>query len=126
MNDDDAQALRDLKYFTSRLLRHAGVLPPDLAVMLKEYDSELDNGLPERWNGAGRHYQYDQLAHRIAQSITDNEWPPGACLEWPLRKWYCCNETRESGMGALRLLTVRGELMLKHGQYYVRSCDESS
>ena len=126
MNGDDAQALRDLKYFTSRLLEHAGVLPPDLAVMLKEYDLELHGDSPDRWTSVGGVSQYDRLAHRIGQSITDGEWPPGACLDWPINKWYCCNETRESVMSALRLLAVRGELTLKCGNYYVRSRDESS
>jgi len=126
MNGDDAQALRELKCFTSRLLEHAGVLPPDLAVMLKEYDLELHDDSPDRWTSVGGVSQYDKLAHRISQSITDGEWPPGACLDWPINRWYCCNETRESVMSALRLLAVRGELTLKCGNYYVRSRDESS
>jgi hypothetical protein len=126
MNGDDAQALRDLKYFTRRLLEHVGVLPADLAVMLKEYELELHNASLERWTSAGGHSQSGKLADRIGQSITDGEWSPGTCLEWPLGKWYCCNETRESGMSALRLLTIRGELTLKGGGYYVRSRDESS
>ena len=126
MNGDDAQALRDLKYFTSRLLEHAGVLPPDLEVMLKEYDLELHNDSLDRWTSVGGVSQYDRLAHRIGQSITDGEWPPGARLDWPINTWYCCNKTRENVMSALRLLAVRGELTLKCGNYYVRSRDESS
>jgi hypothetical protein len=126
MNGSDAQALRDIKYFTSKLLAHADVLPPDLTVMLKEYQSELDNASPGRWVSIGSPSRYDDLARRISQSITDGEWPPGTCLDWSLDKRYCWVETRENVMSALQLLAVRGELVLKCGEYYVRSCRENS
>ena len=126
MNGDDAQALRELKYFTSRLLEHAGVLPPDLAVMLKEYDLELHNDSPDRWTSVGGVSQYDRLAHRIGQSITDGEWSPGTRLDWSRDKQYCWVQTRENVMSALQLLAIRGELTLKCGNYYVRLGDENS
>jgi hypothetical protein len=126
MNEDDAQALRDIKYFTSRLLEYAGVHPPDLAVMLKEYELELGNASLERWASAGNPSRYDDLAARIGRSITDGEWPPGTCLDWSRDKEYCWVQTRENVMSALQLLAVRGELTLKCGNYYVRSGDENS
>jgi hypothetical protein len=126
MIDNDAQTWRDIRYFTSRLLFHAGVLPPDLSAMLQEYQSELDNASPGRWASIGSPSRYDDLARRISQSITDVEWPPGTCLDWSLDKRYCWAETRENVMSALQLLAVRGELVLKCGEYYVRSCGENS
>lgn len=126
MNNNDAQTWRDVKYFTSRLLLHAGVLPGDLAAMLQVYESELGNASPGRWAGLGTPSQYEHLAGQIGQSITDGEWPPGTCLDWSLDKRYCWAQTREKVMGALELLAVRGELVQKCGKYYVRSRDESS
>ena len=41
MSGNDAQALRDMRHFTNRLLDHAELLPPDLAAMLRGYGSEL-------------------------------------------------------------------------------------
>jgi hypothetical protein len=126
MNDDDAQAWRDTRYFTSRLLFHAGVLPPDLAAMLQKYVSELDDTSPGRWDSIGNPAQYNDLARRISQQITDGEWPPGKCLDSSLDKRYCWAETRENVLSALQLLAVRGELVLKCGDYYVKAHNESS
>jgi hypothetical protein len=126
MNDDDAQAWRDTRYFTSRLLFHIGVLPPDLTAMLQEFESELASTSPGRWDGIGNPAQYDDLAGRISQQITDEEWPPGTCLDWSRDKRYCWAETRENVMSALQLLAVRGELALKCGDYYVKARNENS
>ena len=126
MNGDDAQALRDITYFTRRLLEHSGVLPADLALMLKEYELELDNASLERWASMGNPFQYDDLAARIGRAIADGEWPPGTCLDWSRDKRYCWTQTRENVMRALQLLAVRGELTLKDGNFYVRSYDEGS
>lgn len=126
MNGNDAQALRDIRYFANGLLVHADVLPLDLAVMLQTYKSELENTAPGRWNGIGDPAQYDDLAFHIGQSIADGEWAPGACLDASLDKPYCWATTSENVMSALRLLAIRGELMVEFGRYYVRPRDESS
>jgi hypothetical protein len=126
MNDNDAQAWRDTRYFTSRLLFHIGVLPPDLTAMLQEFESELGDASPGRWDGIGNPAQYDDLARRISQQITDGEWAPGTCLDWSLDNRYCWAETRENVMSALQLLAVRGEVVLKCGDYYVKANNESS
>jgi hypothetical protein len=126
MNDNDAQAWRDTRYFTSRLLLHFGVLPPDLTIMLQEFEAELASASPGRWDGMGNPAQYDDLAGRISQQITDGEWPPGTCLDWSRDKRYCWAETRENVMSALQLLAVRGELALKCGHYYVKARNENS
>jgi hypothetical protein len=126
MNDNDAQAWRDTRYFTSRLLLHFGVLPPDLTMMLQEFESELASASPGRWDGIGNPAQHDDLAGRISQQITDGEWSPGTCLDWSRDKRYCWAETRENVMSALQLLAVRGELALKRGNYYVKARNENS
>jgi len=126
MDGDDAQTLRDVRYFTSRLLLHAGILPSDLAAMLQEYEAELDNASLGRWASMGNPAQYDDLAQQIARSITDGELLPGTRLDWSLNRRYCWAQTRENVMSALQLLAVRGELVLKSGKYYVRSRGESS
>ena len=108
------------------VLEHAGVLPADLALMLKEYELELDNASLERWVSMGNPSQYDDLAARIGRAIANGEWPPGTRLDWSRDKQYCWAQTRENVMRALQLLAVRGELTLKDGNFYVRSHDESS
>src|ERR1022692_169280 len=126
MNDNDAQTLRDISYFTNRLLDHAEFLPPDLAALLGEYESELGKYSPGRWDGIGNRAQYGELAQCIGQSIADEKWSVGALLDCSLDKWYCWGRTRKNVEGALQPLAVRGELDLKYGRYYVRSRDESS
>lgn len=125
MDNDDAQTWRDIRYFTSRLLFHAGVLPADLVAMLQEYESELDNASPTRWVGMGSAAQHEQLARKIGQWITDGEWQPGACLDLSLDKRYWA-QAPENVTSALRFLAVRGEIILRGGKYYVRSCNENS
>lgn len=119
MDAEDAQTLRDVRYFASRLLLHAGILPSDLVTMLEDYKSELDDDSLGRWVSMGDPAQYADLARRIGQSNTDGEWPPGANLDWPLNKRYGWEQTRETVMNALQLLVIRGELVLKGGKYYV-------
>jgi hypothetical protein len=119
MDAEDAQTLRDVRYFTSRLLLHAGILPSDLVAMLEDYKSELDHASLGRWASMGDPAQYADLARRIGQSITDGEWLPGVHLDWPLNRRYGWDQTRETVMKALQLLAIRGELVLKGGKYYV-------
>lgn len=126
MDDDDAQILRDVRYFTSRLLLHAGVLPSDLAAMLQGYEAELENASRQRWADMGTPAQHDALARQIGQSITDGEWPSGTQMKWSLDRRYCRAQTRENVMGALQLLAIRGEAILDLGKYHVRSRGESS
>jgi hypothetical protein len=126
MNGNDAQTLRDLRFFTDRLLTHAELLPQELAAMLLEYASELGKDSPGRWDGMGNHAQYANLARYISQSIADEQWPAGARLDFSPDPWYCRAQPRENVEGALRLLAVQGEIDLKNGMYYVRSRDDSS
>lgn len=126
MNEGDAQMLRDISYFTKKLLDHAELLPPELEAMLREYESELGKYSPGRWDGIADRVQYDDLAQNIGQSIADGEWSVGMLLDCSLDKWYCRGRTRKDVEGALQLLAVRGELDLKDGMYHVRSRDESS
>lgn len=126
MNGNDAQTFRDTRYFLGRLLGHADMLPPGLATMLRRYESQLDSASPGTWSGIGNAAQYDALARRISQSITDGELAAGKRLDFSADNWYCWAQTRENVMGALRLLAVRGELDLRDGMYYVGSCDERS
>jgi hypothetical protein len=126
MDGNDAQAWRDIRHFTDRLLDHAEFLPPELAAMLGEYASEMGRGSPGRWDSIGNFAQYGNLARYIGQSIADGEWPVGTRLDRPLDIWYCRVQSRENLEDALQLLAVRGELDLKNGMYYVRSRGESS
>ena len=126
MDADDAQTLRDVKYFTNKLLLHAGILPSDLVAMLQEYESELDTASLGRWTSVGNPAQYTDLTRRIGQLITDGELAPGARLDWPVDRRFGWPQRREYVMNALQLLANRGELVLKHGKYYVRSRAESS
>jgi len=126
MDADDAQTLRDVRYFTNRLLLHAGILPSDLVAMLQEYESELDDASLGRWTSVGNPSRYTDLARRIGQSITDGEWAPGAQLDWPVDRRFGWPQPREYVMNALQLLATRGELVVKHGNYYVRPRGENS
>jgi|HubBroStandDraft_2_1064218.scaffolds.fasta_scaffold770537_1 hypothetical protein len=84
MNGNDAQALRDIRHFTSSLLEHAEWLPQELAAMLRKYASELGKGPPGRWAGIGDPAQYAGVAHHIGQSIADGKSSAGACLDHSL------------------------------------------
>jgi hypothetical protein len=126
MNGNDAQTLRDLRFFTDRLLDHAELLPQELAAMLLEYASELGKASPGRWDGMGNHAQYGSLAQYISQSIADGQWPAGARLDCSPDIWYFRPQPHENVEGALRLLAVQGEIDLRDGKYYVRSRDDSS
>jgi hypothetical protein len=126
MNRDDEQMLRDLRHFTRELLRHADVMSPDLAAMLRDYEPELYRSQPGRWDGTGVTAQSECLAVRIGQRMTDGEWPHGTRLDASTDHWYAWGQTRASVEGALRLLAARGELALKSGRYFTRSRDEGS
>lgn len=124
MNGDDEQVMRDITRFAGRLLEYAGWLPPDLAAMLRGYESALGTCSPGRWEGIGSPGRHDDLAQRIGQAVTDGEWPAGTVLDCGLGKWYCWGQTLQNAEQALRFLAVRGELDLRHGTYYVRARDE--
>ena len=121
---DDEQMLRDMRYFTAELLRHAGTLPPDLAEMLRDYASELRNSPPSRWAGMGDLAQGNCLAHRIGQSVTDGEWSEGERLDYHVGNWRVRAETPGNFTRALRLLAARGEIVTRDGMYFTRSRDE--
>jgi hypothetical protein len=125
VNGDDAQTLRDVTRFAGELLRHADVLPADLADMLRDYESQLRHSPPSRWAGIGDPVQYECLAHRIGQSVTDGEWAGGARLDCPARNRHAWAETSGNFERALRLLAARGEIVTTDGRYYTRSRDES-
>src|ERR1700722_13568763 len=108
MDAEDAQTLRDVRYFTNRLLLHAGILPSGLVAMLQEYESELDNGSLGRWTSVGKPARYPDLARRIGQLITDGEWAPGTRLDWPVDRRFGWPQSREYVMNALQLLATRG------------------
>jgi hypothetical protein len=138
MNGDDWHALREIDRHTRALLSYAEILPEGLAAMLRSYASELAGVLPEgqagldgessgRWRRAGGLAAHDALASRMGRSITDGEWQAGKRLDWPPDAWYCAYERGETIIGALQLLTVRGELAVRCGTYYVEgSRDEDS
>lgn len=123
---DDEQMLRDMRYFAGELLNLAGTLPADLAEMLRDYQSELRNSPPGRWAGTGDLVQSDCLAHRIGQSVTDGEWREGERLDSPAGNRHAWGETPGNFTRALRLLAVRGEIVMRDGMYFTRSRDESS
>jgi hypothetical protein len=120
VNGDDAQTLRDVTYFTCELLGHADMLPTDLAAMLRDYQSELRNSPPSRWDGIGDPVEYECVAHRIAQSITDGQWADGERLHDPTRNRYAWAQTPGNFMRAPRLLAARGEIINTDGRYYTR------
>jgi hypothetical protein len=130
MDSDDWQTLREINRLTRMLLSHADVLPEGLAGMLRSYAPELACVLSEdrvglgsksseRWKRVGGTAARDALASRMGRSITDGEWPAGKRLDYPPDDWYCKSETRETIIGALQLLAVRGELAVRCGTYYV-------
>jgi hypothetical protein len=124
VSPDDEQMLRDMRYFTGELLRHADTLPADLAAMLRDYQSELRDSPPGRWAGMGDLAQGDCLAHRIGQSVTDGEWREGERLDSPAGNWRVRGETPGNFTRALRLLAARGEIVTRDGMYFTRSHDE--
>jgi hypothetical protein len=126
VNGDDAQTLRDVTFFLHTLLKDADVLPADLAAMLRDYQRELRNSPPSRWSGIGDPIEYECLAHRMAQSITDGEWADNALLDDPTRNRHAWAQTPSNFGRTLRLLTARGEIVTRDGRYYMRSPDERS
>jgi hypothetical protein len=126
VNGDDAQTLRDVTFFLRTLLKDADVLPTDLAAMLHDYQRELLNSPPSRWSGIGDPIEYECLAHRMAQSITDGEWADGARLDDPNRNRNAWAQTPSNFGRALRLLTARGEIVAIDGRYYPRPRSERS
>jgi hypothetical protein len=126
VNGDDAQTLRDVTFFLRTLLKDADVLPTDLAAMLRDYQRELRNSPPGRWSGIGDPIEYERLAHRMAQSITDGEWADNARLDDPARNRHAWAQTSSNFQQALRLLSARGEIVMRDGKYYMRSRNENS
>lgn len=126
MNRDDAQTLRDVTFFLRTLLKDADVLPADLAAMLRDYQRELRNSPPSRWSGIGDPIEYECLAHRMAQSITDGEWADDARMDDPARNRHAWAQTSSNFGRALRLLAARGDVVSRDSRYYMRSRDERS
>jgi hypothetical protein len=124
MNPDDAQTLRDIKHFTRELLTYADLLPPDLAAMLRDYESDLHSSPSDRWDGIGSPVQYDNLAHRIGQGITDGECPEGKRMDSYPGNWYTWAQRHDNVEKALQLLAARGELTPRCGTFYVGPHDE--
>jgi hypothetical protein len=126
LNDDDAQTLWDVTYFARELLKHADVLPADLAGMLHDYQSELRTSPPGRWAGIGDPVQYECLARRMAESVTDGEWAEGERLDDPARNRHARAEAPGNFQRALVLLAARGDIVTRDGRYYTRSRDDRS
>ena len=126
MNGDDTQTLRDVTHFAGELLKHADVLPTDLAAMLRDYQSQLRTAPPWRWDGIGDPVGYECLAHRLAQSVTDGEWADGGRLDDPATSWRARVEAPATFQRALRLLAARGEIAVRDGRYCTRSRDDRS
>jgi hypothetical protein len=126
VNGDDAQTLRDVTHFAGELLKHAGVLPADLAAMLRDYQSQLRTSPPWKWDGIGDPVGYECLAHRMAQSVTDGEWADGERLDDPATSWRARVEAPATFQRALRLLEARGDIVSTGGGSYTRSRDERS
>jgi len=126
VNGDDAQTLRDVTFFLRALLKDADVLPADLAAMLRDYQRELRNSPPSRWSGIGDPIEYEDLAHRMAQSVTDAEWADDARLDDPARNWHARTQTPSNFDRALQLLAARGDIVTRDGKYYTRPRSEPS
>ena len=126
MNGDDAQTLRDVTYFLRTLLKDADVLPADLAAMLRDYQGELRNSPPGRWSGIGDPAEYEDLAHSMAQSVTDGEWADDERLDDPARNWHARAQNPSNFDRALQLLAARGDIVTRVGKYYPRPRSERS
>ena len=121
MNRDDAQTVNDTGYFLRRLLDHADYLPPDLAIMLSDYQQELKNATPARWNDAGDPAQAEAIAARIAQSLTDNQPDITDNLADPARNWHAKGQDPHTFRRALQILAAQGEITIKDGTYQPRT-----
>jgi GNAT superfamily N-acetyltransferase len=126
VNDDDTRALWELRHFSGELLKLADVLPAGLTAMLRSYHSELFTSPRWRWAGIGDPVGYESMAHRIARSVTDREWADGEPLDDPARNRHALAETPANFHRALRLLTARGEIVIRHGRYCTRPPDDRS
>jgi hypothetical protein len=126
VNEDDTQALWEVRHFAGELLKLADVLPADLTAMLRGYHSELLTAPRCRWEGIGDPVGYESLAHRIAQSVTDGEWADGERLDDPASNWRARAETPANLQRALRLLAARGEIIMMDGRYCTRARDDRS
>ena len=127
MSGSDEQALRDITYFTRELLSYEGVLPSGLTAMLRDFASELGSMPFSRWLGIGDATEPELTACYIGQCITDGGFPGGSVLDCcPRRSRYAPGKTHDVIENALRLLEARGEIISRHGRYYVKSTDEGS
>jgi hypothetical protein len=126
VNGDDAQTLRDVTFFLRTLLKDADLLPAGLAAMLRDYQRELRNSPPSRWSGIGDPIEYECLAHRMAQSITDGEWADDALLDDPARNRHAWAQTPSNFGRALQLLSARGDIVMRDGTYCMRPRGECS
>jgi hypothetical protein len=120
VNSDDAQTMGFVKHFTRQLLDHADVLPADLAIMLGDFLSELGSSPSWRWAGIGDPTAYENVANRMAQSITDGELPGGQRVDSLQGNPHAVGSTPGNFRRALQLLTARGEIVMKDGGYYPR------
>jgi hypothetical protein len=121
MKIPERETARYITHITDGLLSHGGsALPTGLMVALRDYKSAMLAGCAQKhWARTGQRTRYGILADLIGQQIMNGEWKAGERM--PSADCFAVrhSEKPETVDRAMHLLTVRGQLALEFGSYYV-------
>ena len=87
---------------------------------MREYKSALlaECGT-QKWARPGTKARYRRPTHLIGQQVADGEWKAGERMPYPGHLAARYVEKQDTVARALYILTVRGQLTLETGAYYV-------
>jgi hypothetical protein len=121
MKVPDRETASEITWFVDGMLSSGGqALPMGLMAALREYKSALLVELSkEQWAQPGCSTRYGILADLIQQELADGKWMPSERM--PSENYFAEMYSERPGTvaRALHVLTVRGQLALEDGSYYV-------
>jgi hypothetical protein len=121
MKIPDREAAHRITWMTEMLLASGGnALPVGLRAALREYKSALlAECASQKWACTGHTTRYGRLADLIGQQISDGRWKSGERMPSAGYLAVTHAEKPDTVRRALYILTVRGQLALENGSYYV-------